>query len=318
MAAPEAAAEAYGLDPGRLRPVASTYRPAAAWACGSVLLKPFRYGERQLYYTTRALLHMEAKRFPLVPRLVHSRQGETYIRVGDTWWYATTWIEGRPPLFPRELGAAAQSLAAFHLASEGEFIPWSPSRSWRVRWSDVLRDLVTFRQRAEAGAADFDRRFAAAAPAFVGRAKEALAALDRCGYDRLEEAVRRRRAFCHRDCTAANLLVNRQGYICLVDPDTWGPDLRLHDLTRLLLSSRTFDSRQVLRTLAAYEGIAPLDPDERALLPAALLLPREFWWAGVCRWRRPEPGTDPERLLTDAQRGAPERDACVQELLGSL
>lgn len=313
-----AAARAYGLDPGALRPVASRYRLAAAWLAGSVLLKPYRYGERQLYYATRALLHMEARRFPLVPRLVHSRRGEPYIQVGGTWWYATTWIEGRPPALPRELGPAAQSLAAFHLASEGEFIPWSPRRSWRMRWSELLRDLVAFRRLAEAGDAEFDRRYATAAPAFIQRAEEAVASLDPCGYDRLEEAVRRRRAFCHRDCTAANLIVNQEGYICLVDPDTWGPELRLHDLTRLLLSGGSFDSRLVLGAVAAYEALAPLDPAERALLPAALLLPREFWWAGVCRWRRPEPGVDPERLLHETTTGAPMRDACVQELFRSL
>ncbi|HLN62789.1 MAG TPA: hypothetical protein VK464_14685, partial [Symbiobacteriaceae bacterium] len=157
MTPEHAAARAWGLDPGALQPVASAYRPAAAFRAGSVLLKPFRYGERPLYYATRALFHLERQGCPHVPRLVAAPGGEPYLRLGGQYWYATTWLDGRPPRFPAELPAAAEALAAFHQASAGCFVPWSPSRSWRHRWARLLADLHAFRHLAEAGRTPFDR-----------------------------------------------------------------------------------------------------------------------------------------------------------------
>jgi hypothetical protein len=189
----KAAARAYGLDPDRLEPVASVYRPNAAYRAGRVLLKPFRYGERQLYYVTAALRHLAQQGCGLVPRLVAARDGAPYIQSGDGWWYATTWIAGRPPRLPAELPAAASALAAFHAAAEDCYIPYSSSRSWRRRWHTLLNDISAFGRHARSGGTAFDRQYAEAAALFVPQAEQALAALDRYGYDRLESALRQRR-----------------------------------------------------------------------------------------------------------------------------
>lgn len=309
---------AYGLHPAGVTPVASAYRAAAAYRVGGVLLKPYRYRERQLYYATMALQHLHDCGFPLVPRLVRTRAGAPYVRVGSGVWYATTWLDGRPPQFPAELASAAESVARFHQASSGCRIPWSSHRSWPRRWRSLLLDLLAFDQLARRGDTPFDRSFAVASPAFIERAKAALGALDRSDYGDLEARARKSGGFCHRDCTAANLVVQRDATICLVDPDTWGPELRLHDLTRLLAAGAPTDAVAAQSALAAYEAICPLTRADRQLLPAALSLPREFWWAGVCHYRRPAPGVDPEQLLRSAIAGAPLRDACVAELRGAL
>jgi CotS family spore coat protein len=312
------AARAYGLDPHHLTPVASAYRPAAAWRAGAVLLKPYRYTEQQLFYVTRALLHLERRGFGQVPRLVHARSGRPYVRAGGGWWYATTWIDGRPVRFPEELPAAAGALASFHTASEGELIPWHPSRSWPRRWQLRLADLQTFQRLAREGSTPFDRAYAHVAPHYLRQAQRALEALERSDYHRLEEAARRRTGFCHRDCTPGNLVVNPGGDVCLVDPDTWGAELRLHDLVRLLLTGAGNDPAAALGAMAAYEEAAPLDPAERRLLPVALSLPREYWWAGLCRYRRDEPGVDPEQALREALEGAPVREAWVRRMWEAL
>ncbi|HYF95121.1 MAG TPA: hypothetical protein VD969_23130 [Symbiobacteriaceae bacterium] len=320
MIPPEAAAtaRAYGLAPNRLQPVASAYREAAAFRAGGVLLKPFRYGERRLYYATVALRHMAERGCRLVPALVETPDGDRYIRIGDTWWYATTWITGRRPRWPGDLEGAARSLAAFHSAAQGCFIPYSGSRSWRKRWAGLLQDLLDFTRQAEAGATAFDRQYAAAAGTFVDQAARAVAALEKSEYDRLEADCRRRPAFCHRDLTAANLVVDMAGQVCLVDPDTWGPELRSYDLTRLLLAGAGADPGRALGAVAEYEAAEALDRRERRLLPWAYLLPREYWWAGVCRYRRPAAGVDPQALLQAAIRGAGAREACARALKEAL
>ena len=315
---PAEVARAYGLNPLRLQPVASLYRAEAAWRAGPVLLKPYRYGERQLYYTTVALRHLEAQDCKLAPRLVETLDGEAYVRAAGTWFYATTWIPGRRPRWPGDLEPAARSLAAFHQASEGCFIPYSSTRSWRKRWHGLLADLLAFRRLAEAGNSPFDRAFAGASDRFVEQASRAVAALEQSAYDRLEAEYRRRRAFCHRDLTTANLVVDATGRVCLVDPDTWGPDLRAYDLARLLLAGAGSDPGRALGAIAAYGAAVPLDPREQRLLPWAYLLPREYWWAGVCRYRRPAAGVDPEALLRQAAEGAPARYACFRALKGAL
>jgi CotS family spore coat protein len=296
--------------------VASAYRQAAAWRAGDVLLKPFRYGERQLYYATGALLHLE--RSGLTPNLVWTRAGERYARVGGAFWYATAWIGGRTLRLPADLTAACRSLARFHTAAEGYFMPYGAERAWPRRWQGLLADLKDFQARAQTGHDPFDGAYARAAPAFIRRAEAALAALAASPYARLEAHVRAGQRFCHRDCTAANLVRDEFGQVWFVDLDTAGPELQLHDLTRLLLSGPGLEPRAVLSALAAYESVLPLDPAERQLLPASLLLPREFWWAAVCRYRHARPGVDPERLLQQTITGAPARDACVKALQEAL
>ncbi|HWI66752.1 MAG TPA: phosphotransferase [Symbiobacteriaceae bacterium] len=315
---PGAVLRAFGLPPDRLRPVASAYRLEAAYRAGSVLLKPYRYGERQLYYATLGLRHLERRGCRLVPRLVETLDGRPYIRVEGIWYYATTWIPGRRPRWPADLAGAAESLAAFHTASEGCFIPYSAGRSWRVRWNALLEDLVTFLRLARSGGSEFDRLYVSASLPFLEQATRAVAALAASEYDALEAACRRRPAFCHRDLTSANLIVDLAGRVCLVDPDTWGPELRVYDLARLLLAGAGADAGRALGAVAAYEALLPLAPAERQLLPWAYLLPREYWWAGVCRYRRPSAGVDPEALLRQAMAGAGARAACAAALEEAL
>lgn len=315
----EMAALAYGLDPHRLAPVASTYRAEAAYRAGSVLLKPFRYGERQLWYATSALRHLERRSCPLVPRLVESRRGQPYVRAGDTWWYATTWIDGRPPRFPAELALAARSLALFHQAAEGCFMPYHTNRSWERRWQALHDDIAAFQETAAQGRTPFDQLYARHAPRFLEEANLALDALKQSEYPSLEAALPTRRGFCHRDCTAANLVVaHATGQPCLVDPDTWGPELRLYDLVKLLQSGSGHDPDAVLKAAHAYHTLHPLPMTELTLLPAAYRLPREFWWAGLCRYRRPAYGVDPAALLQNAIAGAPLRGACVKALAAAI
>jgi Ser/Thr protein kinase RdoA (MazF antagonist) len=309
------AARAYGLDPAALTPVASAYREAAAYRAGSVLLKPWRYGERQLAQVAAALVHLEEQAFTLAPRLCLTQDGRRW--AGG--WYASTWLDGRRPRFPAELNQAALSLGCFHRAAAGCPLPWPAGRSWRRRWARLLGDLHDCRRRAQSGSAPFDRAYAAAAPAFIRQAETCLRALDACGYDRLEAAMRQTPGFCHRDVTAANLVTDGQGRICLVDPDTWGPELRIHDLAQLLAAGAGENPADALEAVSTYQQVAgPLSRDERALLPWDYLLPRDFWWAGLCRYRRPAPGTDPAKSLQNAITGAPARDACVKVLAREL
>ncbi|HYG58605.1 MAG TPA: hypothetical protein VD902_11155, partial [Symbiobacteriaceae bacterium] len=191
------AAAAYGLDCRRLVPVASAYRAAAAYRCGRVLLKPYRYGRRQLYYVAVALRHLEHQGFGAVPRLVATRDGEPYFATSSEGWYATTWIDGTPPRFPRDLNGAARSLAGFHQASEGCFIPYSHSRSWQRRWQRLLDDLRSFSAVAGAGIAPFDRDYARLAPLFIRQAEVALQALEANRYAELEAGLWSRQGFCH-------------------------------------------------------------------------------------------------------------------------
>lgn len=311
-------ARAYGLDPSSVEPVASAYRPDAAFRAGTVLLKPYRYGERQLYYVVRGLRHLEQRGCRAVPRLVPALSGEPYVRAGKRLWYATTWIVGRRPRWPFDLEAAARSLAAFHRASEGCFMPYGGARSWSKRWPALLADLLAFRRQAADGKSPFDQEFFGASAVFVEQAKAATAALRRSAYAVLEADCRQRRAFCHRDVTTANMVADARGQVWLVDPDTWGPELRVYDLARLVLAGAGDDPARALRAVRTYAAALPLDPRELRLLPWAYLLPREYWWAGVCRYRRPAPGVDPGALLRQAVAGAGARAACALALSSEL
>ncbi|MGE5674731.1 MAG: phosphotransferase [Mycobacterium leprae] len=310
----EQAAAAYGLDAASLEPLSSTYRAVAAYRAENALLKPYRYSERQLFYVTRALSHLAKCGCTVVPRLIETRRGEPYLRSGRRLWYALTWIPGCPVSFPTDLVEAARALARFHRAATGCFIPSSDKRSWPRRWRQIRTDLAEFAREAAAGATPFDILYSQAAPIFIGQAEACIAALNQPAYTHLESVRRQRLAFAHRDATAANLIRGEQGRVYLIDPDTLGPDLRLHDLTRMLLSGGVEDPEPLVEAIAAYDRIAPLEQAERLLLPAAYRLPREFWWAGVCRYRHGRPDFDPEELLRIAIAGAPGRDACAERI----
>lgn len=315
-------AAAYGVQPVAFTPVASAYHSPAAlqvrWSGGAVCLKPFRGGHRRLERVEGYLHRLST----IAPRFwVAGRPGRTgrcaFFHRGRP-FLVTCWEEGTPctagadqagaavagtegaiAAGPEAAAAAGRALAAFHRAGAG-LAPWIPSHSWPRRWQRLLAEIAHAPEGLRLAAADPGDslaelfRKAAAPPLATGR--RAVSVLSSgSDYPLLERASRRRAQLCHRDLTPPNLLQIPTGQMLLLDPDTWGPDLRLADLSALVGPVSGFSAAAALRALAAYVEIAgPLHPAEVRLLPWTLRLPRELGW--LCRQLHVNAADWPDRI----------------------
>lgn len=294
---------AYGLCVHETTPVASVYRPEAVYRLqsdhGPLCLKPFRYAERQLKAVLAGLDHVNERGFTRLAPIVPTRDGRRYLSVGGKLYLVSRWIAGDPCRFeqPEHVRAAADSLGAFHVAALG--CAGAHARrpgSWPTRYRRQAEDLAEMaaiaarqpRSRGESSEweAQFDRLFTRYSPYFIAEARDAAANIDCLAYRRLRERSVAQGEHCHRDYVAPNLVIDRTGQAVLLDLDTWGPDLRLYDLAKLVSNASHWHLERALLVLEGYEQHLMLSSEERVLLPWAVMMPREFWWAGTCRYRR--------------------------------
>ena len=297
-------AERYGLQVNGCTPVASVYRPAAVFRletdAGPLCLKPFRYPERRLLQVLAGLDHLARRGFRRLAPVVVARDGSRYFRQDDQLYLVSRWIEGSACDLTRSQHrrAAADSLGTFHAAARG-CARRGGHAAWPERYARVVGDLEAMAALAAAGphpatpdvaererCERFDRLFLQWLPPFLTAARAAAAGINCPTYRRLAARAGAQAEFCHGDFVAPNLVIDSAGTAVLIDLDTWRPELRLYDLAKLVANGAFWRLEAAGEILAAYAAHLPLCPEERALLPLAIEPPREFWWAGTCRYRR--------------------------------
>ncbi len=329
---------AYGIRIRHCTPVASVYRPAAVFRlqsdAGPLCLKPFRYPERRLTQMLAGLDHLTSGGFRRLAPVLTARDGSRYLRCGGQLYLLSGWVAGSACDLERgaHRRAAADSLGALHAVARDCADRGRGRGAWPDRYRRLISDLRAMAALAAAGphpatpgpalrqrCERFDRLFARwVAPCLVA-AQAAADAVDGSAYRRLAARAEDQGECCHGDFVAPNLVINDAGMAILIDLDSWSPELHLYDLAKLVTNGSYWRIEWAREILTAYtQAHRPLCRDEKALLPWAVQMPREFWWAGVCRYRRRQcdPGT--LALLELAVASLAPRAAFLRELRADL
>ena len=300
----KAALRAYGLSTDSAV-LLSTKPKKPVWRVptptGAAYLKrlPFRPARATFAAGAGEYLHAQGAG---VPRLIRTRDGDLYARVGQACYVLLSAVGGRPPSYAADLGPIAAALARFHDRSQGYApLPGSVVRDhldgWRAGYRQGLARLRAAAALA-AGGQPLGTLFGEYAAEAGRQAGEAMA--------RLEVALpvptaiaRRRPWLCHQDYAASNLRIDEGGTVVAFDTDSVAYDLPVRDIRKLLnkvmKAAGQWRAEPALLAVRAYAEVRPTSEEERAVLLADLQFPhllaglaKKLFLQRAAEWPQPE------------------------------
>lgn len=288
--------QAYGLRVFSVEPVDSVYRTQAVFRLatdrGNKCLKPFRAGRHRAMFCALAQQHLVKRGLPNLAAWEPTLDGKPFLEINGEIYVLAPWVEGtRCDLTnPEHQTLAAMTLGRFHRAARrfeaglklGYPDGWG---NWVRRYQKELRDLEEMARLAAGGSAAFDRLYLEHVETYLIQGRRALESIDGPDYWHLVRRAEERRAFCHKDYVGPNLLITHRQRLWLIDLDSCGYDIPLYDVAKLVMNASNWDADSAEKVLADYSSVRPLRREERRLLPAAVLLPRDFWWAARLYYR---------------------------------
>ena len=227
----------------------------------------------RLQFIHSVLDHASHRGYQLAAVPIRRIDASTFVLVDGSLWELTRWLPGSPDFRParllEKLQAALQTLAEFHLATEGfpgaACISVSPTVLERQGFlAELIRgraEQIACHIRAsvwpelEQGARSIVRLFAGAAPSIALQLAEA---------SRLETRLQP----CIRDVHDEHVLFDGNRVTGLIDFGAMRIDSVAADIARLLGSMAVDDADAWSLGLAAYEAVRPLSERERSLVIA--------------------------------------------------
>lgn len=300
---------AYGLRVFSVEPVDSVYRSRAVFRLatdrGDKCLKPFRAGPHRALFCSLVQQHLLQRGLLNLAAWEPTLDGQPFFEFRGEVFVLAPWVAGaRCDLTdPEQRSLAAVTLGRFHRAARrfeaglalGYPDGWG---NWVRRYQRELRDLEDMARLAEthittgpagphgrAGPSTFDRVYLAHVETYLLQGRRALETINGPDYWHLVKQAEERRVFCHKDYVGPNLLITPRRQLWLIDLDSCGYDIPLYDVTKLVMSASDWDATAAEKILEEYASVRVLRREERRLLPAAVLLPRDFWWAARLYYR---------------------------------
>lgn len=248
---------------------------------GLLVLKKLPMGEERFRFLLAALEHLRCGGVRLAP-LVKTKNGTPYVLAEGHCYILSIAVEGRPPNYSlREIPMIVQGLARFHRASEG-FKPPEDAKvrlhlgTWAEGYEREIRRVLLYLERGDGSA--FSDRVLENLSVCIGMASEALRRLLEGGeYQAWVDRVRETPVLCHQDFAAGNLLITRDGDLCVLDTDSLTIDLPARDIRKILnkvMKKRGgWDAALASKMLGDYDEVSPLSHADRVVVGCDLLFP---------------------------------------------
>jgi len=265
---------AYGIREYRIREV-NDKEKKVVWELttdrGPRVLKGHRWTLGQVRFIAGAIEHCAARGVG-VTGLERTLEDEPFVWDGEFGYLLFHAVSGPSPRYeePAELRLIMETLADFHLRSRGyEPPPGAEARSLLGTWPETYR-LHLGRMRAylveASGGSDPFRRLAAEhLPRFIGRAEEALEALERSAYRDWVDQATTERGLCHQDFSAGNLRRQPDGTLAILDLDGLTHELPARDVRKILnkvMKKNRWEADLALAMLGWYRQAHPLAPEQ--------------------------------------------------------
>lgn len=248
---------------------------------GLLVLKKLAMGEERFRFVLAALEHLRCGGVHLAP-LVKTKNDRPYVLEEGHCYILSLAVEGRPPDYShREIPMIMQSLAHFHRASEG-FVPPEDVKvrlhlgTWAEGYERDIKRVLQYLERGDGSA--FSDRVMESLSTYVGMASEALRRLLQGGeYQAWVDRVRETPVLCHQDFAAGNLLITKDGDICVLDTDSLTIDLPARDIRKILNKAMKkrggWDAALASKMLHYYNEVYPLSHADLVVVGCDLLFP---------------------------------------------
>lgn len=200
------------------------------------------------------------------------------------------WVEGEKCDFDNleHLGAAAESLAAFHLYSRSVDLRQKYKKkmlyfNWNMKIKERIHDLEVFREKAAKGERRFfEKMYLGFCPLFLQKAAESQRLLLTSSYPKIAKEEMTVGAFIHYDVAARNFVIQKDRAY-LIDFDYCCLDLTLVDLMRLIKRSLKYGENAAAKLdviISSYTAVKPVSYEEWQVLYALLIFPQKYWRLG--------------------------------------
>jgi Ser/Thr protein kinase RdoA (MazF antagonist) len=269
----------YGYRTERIRTCHSYYRANVAYRIttdrGYVLLKPYRRSLARLQSLISLSSFLRKKKFTHVPRWHYTLSGKGWVRKNRL-FYVEDWIEGS--LLDNEMNdyyRLGRVLAKLHSLSKQD-----PKRSTTYIKSNIL-DLENkyriFRGRlsklasVNTMAGKWFRRNGSACNELAEEAFQALKS------SKLQRVIKNENSsIIHGDVTRFNVICT-SNKLFLIDIDQMRTGSPYMEIVKAMTNTCGFNKSKMEAFLDGYESKTSFTTDEKQLISALFLLPREAW-----------------------------------------
>ncbi|WP_221469013.1 phosphotransferase [Cohnella nanjingensis] len=228
--------------------------------------KTYNFPDSEVDFIADILIQLVESGFPYGPRIVATRDRRLWAKRNDKPVMVTNWIKGRSPNFetPSEWKQAIRTLASFHRYAQFPILREVPAgRERYTTLTSVIADYRTTLQHVQDIPVHAFIFLCDEATRYLGEPKSMEAV-------KCEAAVR---AWVHGDYNYPNLILDRKGFMRLIDFENTSLQARMTDLAHILHRNAAWDCDELLRWIDYYDRFRPLSAEDRFLLYALLHVP---------------------------------------------
>lgn len=284
----------YPFDVYGVKPVRKVFQLETG--AGLKSLKAVPYPLDELIFMHASTEYLFSQGFQKFARLNATREGLAFIQTHQGSYFVSEWVTGREADYnlDEDIQATVRTLAEMHQASRGMTgFPWSKFKSQLGLWPENFRrrasQLCEFKNEArnKRKKTGFDQLFLEEVDSFCTEAGKAEKVLADSPYWELVKMAVQGCCFCHHDIAHHNVII-QDGQAWLIDFDYCLLDLRIHDLTSLVIRNMKKHDWQLSkaeRIISYYHSHTPLLPEELTVMLAMMLFPQDFWQAAWTYYR---------------------------------
>ena len=222
--------------------------------------------------------------FHLSPKIISTLDGSSSVKIKDTTYVLSEWIEGVEPSFLniKHLKAASALLASFHraaIAPDKAIIKSAPNAFLHSsKFSDIKvgqNKMSTISEKLRIWAKQFGTDPLNVA---LERMEYVEQSFPNDSYTELFTSERQKNAFNHGDFNSGNLILTPDRKLFLIDYDGSAYSVRISDLLFLCHLHTGNDTTVLLEILKSYHQVRPLSLTEFEVVKSLLLVPGNVYW----------------------------------------
>lgn len=265
---------------------------------GFICLKKMRHGKNKIVNGELLVRQLKQNGFVNTAKYYKTKTGNKYIKIENSFFYVTQWIEGEEC----NLGDLSQAqecvelLAKFHLASSNidtrQFNIRNNLKNWPKIFSDNLIDLekfkkIIYRKKLKD---KFDIEFIKYFEDFYCRGMDALGFLNASEYYKKSKTANDKKSISHDNFYYQNIIKAKDD-LYIIDLNSFIIDIHVYDASKLIRRLMfkkeyewNFDKAKLL--IEAYSSINKLSKNEIEVMLALIIFPNKFWKLGKKRYVR--------------------------------
>ena len=256
---------------------------------GTKIIKESKKEPEKIIYIHGLKEYLYNRGFNYLDRFLLSDLGLPFVIYENRIFVMEDYIEGRECSFsnPYDRVGAMRTLANLHIKGAGYIAPTGAEErddigKWGKNYLRKINDLENIKKNLikKKKKDAFDTLFLQDFDFFMELAWQAYDTLRNSKYEQLKDIAVRERPICHHDYTYHNIIIDKNGYVNVIDFDYSCHELPIYDIAAVILRVMrrlSYDLNIALTMLYDYDLVNPISNDELPLLLSLFEFPQKYW-----------------------------------------